>query len=40
MFQSKAHRRYFVVDYHDESVRQTEQSKKDISPQNQQIIEQ
>jgi hypothetical protein len=40
MFQSKAHRRYFVVDYHDESVQLAEQSKKDISPQNQQIIEQ
>lgn len=40
MFQSKAHRRYFVVDYHNESVRQSEQSKKDISLQNQQIIEQ
>jgi hypothetical protein len=40
MFRSKAHRRYFVVDYHDESVRQPEQSKKDISPQNQQVIEQ
>ena len=34
MFQSKAHRRYFVVDYHNESVRQSEQSKKDISLQN------
>jgi hypothetical protein len=40
MFQSKSHRRYFVVEYHDESVQQPEQSKKDISPQNQQVIEQ
>ena len=40
MFQSKAHRRYFVVDYHDESVREPEQSTKNISPQSQQILEQ
>lgn len=36
MFQSKAHRRYFVVDYHDASVRELEDSTKGISPQNQQ----
>jgi hypothetical protein len=40
MFQSKAHRRYFVVDYHDDSVRELEMSKKGISPQNEQILEQ
>jgi hypothetical protein len=40
MFQSKAHRRYFVVDYHDESVRDLEESAKGISPQNQQVLEQ
>jgi len=39
MFQSKAHRRYFVVDYHDESVRQLEESTKNISPQNKQVLE-
>jgi hypothetical protein len=40
MFQSKAHRRYFVVDYHDESVGEPEMSKEGISPQNQQMLEQ
>lgn len=40
MFQPKAHRRYFVVDYHDESVREREESTKGISPQNQQVLEQ
>jgi hypothetical protein len=40
MFQSKAHRRYFVVDYHDDSVRELEMPKKAISPQNEQILEQ
>lgn len=40
MFQSKAHRRYFVVDYHDASVRELEDSTKGISPQNQQALEQ
>lgn len=40
MFQSKAHRRYFVVDYQDESVRVPEQARNGISPQSQQIIEQ
>ena len=39
MFQSKAHRRYFVVDYHDESVREAEQSKDGMSSQSQQVIE-
>lgn len=39
MFQSKAHRRYFVVDYHDESVREAEQSKDGISSQSQQVLE-
>ena len=40
MFQSKAHRRYFVDDYHDESVRELEGSTKNISPQNKQVLEQ
>jgi hypothetical protein len=40
MFQSKAHRRYFVVDYHNESVRELEESTKNISPQNKQVLEQ
>jgi hypothetical protein len=40
MFQSKVYQRYFVVNHHDDSVQQLEQSKKDISLQNQQIIEQ
>lgn len=39
MFQSKAYRRYFVVDYHDESVREAEQSKDGMSSQSQQVIE-
>jgi acetyl-CoA carboxylase beta subunit len=40
MFQSKAHRRYFVVDYHDESVQGLQELTKDISPQNKQVSEQ
>jgi len=40
MFQSKAHRRYFVVDYHDESVQGLQESTKDISPQKKQVLEQ
>lgn len=40
VFQPKAHRRYFVVDYRDESVREREKSTKCISPQNQQVLEQ
>jgi len=40
MFQSKAYRRYFVVDYHDESVRELEESTENISPQNKQVLEQ
>ena len=39
MFQSKAHRRYFVVDYHDESVREAERSRDGMSSQSQQVIE-
>jgi superfamily II DNA or RNA helicase len=40
LFQSKAHRRYFVVDYHDASVRELEEPTKGISPQSQQALEQ
>lgn len=40
MFKSKAHRRYIVVNYHDASVRELEESTKGVSPRNQQVLEQ
>ena len=40
MVQSKSHRRYFVVNYHDASVQELEESLEDINPPSQQVLEQ